>query len=205
MEGNYYTFPDSNIAYKRIIEYFKFLVNEYEYKIISKVVKKYYTEVVYKNSKYIIEISNATNYTDYGFSIFVKDIQTSETKHIINIPYEKEDDDCNFIKKSSEYVHENFENIIKFLPVDILNKIENCFKKKTDKNYVKNKLLTLFTENINVGAEQLMRCILIIADGRKDLVTKIFKENFFNDPRDVIMEAMAIDSTINYGNNKFRE
>ena len=203
MDGNYYTFPDSNIVYKRIIEYFKFLINEYEYKIISKVVKKYYTEVIFENSKNIIGISNATNYTDYGFSISVKDIQTSEIKPIIHIPYEKEDKECSFIKKSSEYVHENFDNIIKFLPIDILNRINNDFKREADKKYVKNKLLTLYTENITVGAEQLMRSILVIAGGKKDLVAKLFRENFLNDPRDVIMEAMAIDSAINYGNNAF--
>ena len=199
----YYTFPNSDFAYKKILEYFNFLVYEYNYKISSKIVKEYYVNIIYENKENIIEISNTTNYTDYGFSIFIKDIQTSESKMVINIPYEKEDEECNFIKTSSEYFHSKYDSIIKFLPKDILKKINDDYKKKTENIYVKNKLLSLYTKNINIGFEQLIRCILIIANGRKNIIDKIFEENFYNDPRDVVMEAMAIDNSINYGNSEF--
>ena len=202
--SKYYTFPDSGFAYKKILEYFNFLVDEYNYKISSKIVEKYYVHILYENNENIIEISNETNYTDYGFSIFIKDMQTSESKMVINIPYEKEDEECNFIKTSSEYFHSNYNSIIKFLPKDILGKINDDYKKKTENIYVKNIFLSLYTKNLNIGAEQLMRCILIIANGKKNIIKKIFEENFYNDPRDVVMEAMAIDNSINYGNNEFK-
>ncbi|MDR1315319.1 MAG: hypothetical protein LBK13_00480 [Spirochaetales bacterium] len=201
----YYTFPDSDVAYAKIIENFEFLVNEYDYKISSHVINKFHVKIIYENTHAIIEICNATNYTDYGFSIFVQDIQTAENKLIINIPYEKEDKECDFIKTSSEYLHSNYAAIIKFLPEDILNRIRDDFRKKRENAYIKNKLLTVYSKNVNIGAEQLMRSILVIANGRKDVVDKIFDENFYNDPRDVLMEAMNIDNTINYGLNKFKK
>ncbi|MDR1179408.1 MAG: hypothetical protein LBK44_02790 [Spirochaetales bacterium] len=68
------------------------------------------------------------------------------------------------------------------------------------KNCPKGGILNLLA-GINISAEQLMRSILVIAHGKKDLVDKIFDKNFYNDPRDVLMEAMDIDNTINYGLN----
>ena len=202
--GKYYTFPDSDIAHKKILEYFNFLLYEHNYKICSNIVEKYYVKIVYENKENIIEISNETNYTDYGFTIFIKDIQTSESKMVINIPYEKEDKECNFIKTSSEYFRSKYNLIIKFLPKDIVNKINNDFKKKTENIFVKNKLLSIYTINLTVSAEQLIRCILIIADKKKSVIEEIFEKNFYNDPRDVIMEAMARDNTIYYGINEFK-
>jgi hypothetical protein len=203
--NKYYTFPNSNFASDKILEHFKFLEDEYHYKIISNIIEKYYVKIIYENIEKIIEISNETNYSDYGFSIFIKDIQTSENKMVINIPYEKEDKECNFIKTSSEYLKSNYNFISKFLLKDILNRIKKDYKRKSENNYVKNKLLTLYTKNINIGIEQLMRCILVIANGEKCIIDKIFKENFYNDPRDVAMEAMAIDNSINYGINRFED
>jgi hypothetical protein len=76
-----------------------------------------------------------------------------------------------------------------FLPEDILERINNDFRKKRENRYVKNKLLTLYTKNINVGAEQLMRSILATANGKKCILDKIFDENFYNDSRDVFNDG----------------
>ncbi|MDR2905965.1 MAG: hypothetical protein LBU73_08430 [Helicobacteraceae bacterium] len=91
------------------------------------------------------------------------------------------------------------------LPEDILNKIESDFKGKAAGDYVKAKLLTLYTKNLNVGAEQLMRCVLAIANGDQNEVDNIFNSNFYNDPRDVLVEATVRDNSVNYGLSKFQK
>jgi hypothetical protein len=74
----YYTFPNSNISMEKIQEYFGFLINEYEYKIISEDAKEYNAVILYENKKIYrnFGIENRTNYTDYGYSIFFYIIQT---------------------------------------------------------------------------------------------------------------------------------
>jgi len=50
-------------------------------------------------------------------------------------------------------------------------------------------------ENINVGVLQLQRAILKIAKGDINMIKEIIDQNFYNDPRDVIM--MAIEKGLN--------
>jgi len=50
-------------------------------------------------------------------------------------------------------------------------------------------------ENINVGVLQLQRAILKIAKGDINMIKEIIDQNFYNDPRDVIM--MAIENCKN--------
>jgi len=50
-------------------------------------------------------------------------------------------------------------------------------------------------ENINVGVLQLQRAILIIAKGDINVIKEIIDQNFYNDPRDVIM--MGIENGLN--------
>jgi hypothetical protein len=112
----YYTFPDSETSAGKILEYFKFLEN-IGYKIISKEVIKYYVNIIYENEIICrrIEITNATNYTDYGFSIFIYNTENENKRlynMIVNIPYEKQDKECNFMKKQSEYLNKNYEELI---------------------------------------------------------------------------------------------
>jgi hypothetical protein len=92
---------------------------------------------------------------------------------------------------------------VKKMPKDILDKMKTDFKSIDEIEYIKNKLFSLYSINLNVGAEQLMRSILVIANGKIDLFNKIFDTDFYNDPRDVIMEAMSINDKINYGLEKF--
>jgi hypothetical protein len=113
----FYTFPDADICMIKIIEYFDFLVKEYDYKIITKEYKKYNTTIIYENKSInkIIKIENHTDYTDYGYSIMVYNTENIDNKSyniIFNVPYEKQDTECKFIIKSSEYVKREYNNII---------------------------------------------------------------------------------------------
>jgi hypothetical protein len=110
----YYTFPSSDIGLEKILEYFNFLVKEYGYKIISKKKHKYYVNIIYKNTTInrIIEITNGTNYTDYGFSIFMRNTENGKYNMVVNQPYEKQDKECTFIKNASEFVSLNYSKLV---------------------------------------------------------------------------------------------
>jgi hypothetical protein len=115
--SKYYTFPEPAFCSEKILKHFDFLVNNYKYQIISKKVDKYFVEVLYenKNINRKIEISNQTNYTDYGFSIFVYNTEIIHKKLyeiIINVPFENQDKECKFIEKSSEYLKSNYKELI---------------------------------------------------------------------------------------------
>jgi hypothetical protein len=115
--SKYYTFPESTFCSEKILEHFKFLVNDYKYQITSKKVDKYFVEILYenKNINRKIEIRNETNYTDYGFSIFVYNTENIHKKLyeiIINVPFENQDKECKFIEKPSEYLKSNYKELI---------------------------------------------------------------------------------------------
>lgn len=75
------------------------------------------------------------------------------------------------------------------LPTDIRIRIDKLFPTASDKQEVERLLLSLWTMYLNVGAEQLARCILVLSDGQVTEIKNIFNSNFFGDPRDVIMCA----------------
>jgi hypothetical protein len=81
---------------------------------------------------------------------------------------------------------------VRKLPIDIETKIERLFPNLVEKAQVYNLLLSLGDKNLNVGAEQLARSILIISDGQFSVLLKIFESNFYSDPRDLIIEAEII-------------
>ena len=91
------------------------------------------------------------------------------------------------------------------LPEDILRKIEMDYKTNDLQKYVTEKLLTIYSMKINVGIEQLVRCILIISNGNINEFNGLFESNFYEDPRDVIMEAMARSNNETcYGTKPFK-
>jgi hypothetical protein len=115
--SKYYTFPESTFCSEKILEHFNFLVNDYKYKITSKKADKYFVEILYENRNIDrkIEIRNQTNYTDNGFSISVyntENIHKNLYEIIINTPFENQDKECKFIKKSSEYLKSNYKELI---------------------------------------------------------------------------------------------
>ena len=89
------------------------------------------------------------------------------------------------------------------LPKDILARIKMDYKTGKSEKYVKEKLSTLFFTYIGVSVHQLMRGILIIANGKIEEIDKIFESNFHGDPRDLLMYANSIDNKTHYGINPF--
>lgn len=75
------------------------------------------------------------------------------------------------------------------LPPDIKYKIGQTYESSIERQEVEQLLQTLWTISLNVGAEQLARSILTIADGNFIEVKKIFSTHFSGDPRDIIMQA----------------
>ena len=56
---------------------------------------------------------------------------------------------------------------------------------------VKTRLRSLWDTDLNVGAEQLARAILIVSAGDLDQFGCVFDTHFYGDPRDLIMAAMG--------------
>jgi hypothetical protein len=84
-------------------------------KLLKKKQKKHNTYIEFENKNRLIEIKNQTDYTDYGYSIFIYNTENTQKKSyniIVNVPYEKQDNECKFIKKSAEYLEKNFLEII---------------------------------------------------------------------------------------------
>lgn len=78
---------------------------------------------------------------------------------------------------------------MKQLPSDINSKIEQTFNSSVDRKKAQQLLLTLWAMQLNVGADQLARSILILSDGNISELNRIFSTHFSEDPRDIIMEA----------------
>lgn len=75
---------------------------------------------------------------------------------------------------------------MKKLPEDISKKIDEYFVSANDKREAIKLLNDVFNKNWNVGSDQLTRSLLVLSEGKIDLL-KI--ELNFDDPRDVIMKA----------------
>ncbi|MEI7596146.1 MAG: hypothetical protein WCK02_10400 [Bacteroidota bacterium] len=77
------------------------------------------------------------------------------------------------------------------LPIDIERKIDQLFIDLEDKQEVKKIILRLWSTNLNVGEEQLVRSILTISNGNTQKLRDIIKD-LYVDPRDVIMTAECL-------------
>lgn len=74
------------------------------------------------------------------------------------------------------------------LPTDLSQKIHEQFSSKPTCKELSDSLEKLWDENINVGAEQLARAIIFLADGNYDLFWEL-RRTFLGDPRDLLCEA----------------
>jgi len=88
------------------------------------------------------------------------------------------------------------------LPHDISIQIKRDFENRQDVAYVTEKLMSINEKEINVGREQLARGILILAKGSVAIINELFDSGFCGDPRDLLMQAMAV-SDCNYGLKPF--
>ena len=88
------------------------------------------------------------------------------------------------------------------LPHDISIQIKRDFENRQDVAYVTERLMSINEKEINVGREQLARGILILAKGSVAIINELFDSGFCGDPRDLLMQAMAV-SDCNYGLKPF--
>ncbi len=91
----------------------------------------------------------------------------------------------------------------KRLPRDIEQELRRQFPSRRKYNKVKQRLESLYLTRLTVGAEQLARSILILANGEAGTVEEIFESNFHGDPRDILVSATEADGSSNYGINCF--
>ena len=152
-----------------------------------------------KSQKYIIEKLKI---------LFLKSLNSDTEKIIRSILIISNGNIDEFNKILELELYKNLSKLASYgmekLPNDIIQRINMDFKTRNTQKYIIKKLSTLYKMSINVGIEQLIRSILIIANGNIEEFDKIFESSFYNDPRDLIMYAM--DKTKNetyYGINPF--
>ena len=83
------------------------------------------------------------------------------------------------------------------IPSDIIKRINDKFSNEKERNEVKKIIIEIKNESINVGHDQLIRSILLIADDNVDIIKEIMISNYYGDPRDVILKAMSIPGNTN--------
>lgn len=90
------------------------------------------------------------------------------------------------------------------IPQDILDRIQVLYPQSEEQAEVLSLLQCIKQENINVGLDQLIRSLLIIAKSDQKKIKDIIDSNFWGDPRDIIMEGMAhAENSSNYGIDPF--
>jgi len=77
----------------------------------------------------------------------------------------------------------------KILPRDIEEKINQLFLLSEENQEVKVLVQNLWSIYLGVGADQLARSILVLSEGNISKLRDIFLQEFYGDPRDVIMMA----------------
>ena len=78
---------------------------------------------------------------------------------------------------------------MKTVPKDIIKKIDSLFHDSDVNHEIKNLINSLWSADLNVGADQLARSILVLSDGNVQKIEDIFLHDFYGDPRDVIINA----------------
>jgi len=70
---------------------------------------------------------------------------------------------------------------------DIKDKINQLFEDESDKNEIEKIYSELRNIDINVGVDQIFRCLLVLSDGDIEIIKNIIRKDFYGDPRDIIM------------------
>lgn len=108
---------------------------------------------------------------------------------------------CNSTSKTEKVAEQK---ITTNLPEDIINRIQKKFPNQTEQKEIIELFNNIKKRRLNVGAEQLIRSILIIADEDIEKIREIIDSKFYGDPRDVIMTAMSVPGNKNdHGMNPF--
>lgn len=94
-------------------------------------------------------------------------------------------------------------NIKNWFYADIYKTIFEQFFSPDEKLEAETLLQSIKKNHITVGADQLARAILVLADGNITELKRIVDSNYLGDPRDVIMMAVAKTKNGSYFTNPF--
>lgn len=75
------------------------------------------------------------------------------------------------------------------IPKDVLVDIKRFYPSEADYDEVIGLFTIVSTARLNVGVEQLMRCILILAENDLCKIREIIRSKYWGDPRDVVVAA----------------
>ena len=82
-------------------------------------------------------------------------------------------------------------------PDDLIDMIDRSHPDESDRRFVADSLRRLWGGGINVGAEQLARAIVFLANG--DLMRfKQLRQSFMGDPRDLLIHANSRSQNRDY-------
>lgn len=111
-------FPIEEDCLKAIKDSFGFLVDGYGYVLNHEQASKFNVEVSFENARINrkIRTANHTDYTDYGFEVFIFNTATGDDERdyaiLANIPFEKQDKGCAFVARVAKYIQENLSPLI---------------------------------------------------------------------------------------------
>jgi hypothetical protein len=93
--------PSLNIFASKAENYFSPQLSQYGYKLQQTKFFQYSVNLVYHNQNLdrFITLQNAIHGYDHGFTIFVGEKETPERKILLNLPNEKQDSDCAFLRQ----------------------------------------------------------------------------------------------------------
>ena len=95
--------PSLNLFAEKAEHLFRPLITEHGYELQQTRFNQYSVQLIYLNKQLqrSVKIENAIHGYDYGFSIFIKDIDSSQEEILLNLPNEKQDSGCKFLEQSA--------------------------------------------------------------------------------------------------------
>jgi len=98
--------PNYSLFDKNAKAVFSVLTKEFKYKLIETVAKENYVRHTYRNRwrRRKIVIENQTYPVDYGFTFFVYNLWAKDHYILYNIPWEKEDTQCDFLNRVKDKI-----------------------------------------------------------------------------------------------------
>lgn len=88
------------------------------------------------------------------------------------------------------------------LPLDIVREIKRKFSNR-DIESVLELCQKVRYDSLNVGADQLIRCMILLSEGDRGKMEEIRERKYWGDPRDVISSANDKFKNCNSGLRKF--
>lgn len=104
---------------------------------------------------------------------------------------------CNLIDKILNFKMNKID-----LPDDIIREINSKFM-ESDVSAILDLCLKVKNDSLNVGPDQLIRCMILLSGGDRIKMEEIRNLKYWGDPRDVISTANNNFTNCNFGINEF--